>query len=68
MNSQRPVICLSEVLAFSAYNKTCVVKCSKHILVCSVIFQGLIKIRGDKCWRELTCMDYHYEVCSCPDY
>lgn len=43
-------------------------KCSKHILVCSVIFQGLIKIRGDKCWRELTCMDYHYEVCSCPDY
>lgn len=26
------------------------------------LFQGLIKIRGDKCWRELTCMDYHYEV------
>ncbi|XP_067162429.1 lipase maturation factor 1 isoform X3 [Apteryx mantelli] len=23
---------------------------------------GLIKIRGDRCWRELTCMDYHYEV------
>ncbi|XP_030339021.1 lipase maturation factor 1 isoform X2 [Strigops habroptila] len=23
---------------------------------------GLIKIRGDHCWRELTCMDYHYEV------
>lgn len=27
------------------------------------LFKGLIKIRGDKCWRDLTCMDYHYEVC-----
>ncbi|XP_066833870.1 lipase maturation factor 1 isoform X2 [Anser cygnoides] len=26
---------------------------------------GLIKIRGDRCWRELTCMDYHYEAPSC---
>ena len=24
--------------------------------------QGLIKIRGDQCWRDLTCMNYHYEV------
>ena len=23
---------------------------------------GLIKIRGDNCWRDLTCMNYHYEV------
>ncbi|XP_015149917.4 lipase maturation factor 1 isoform X3 [Gallus gallus] len=23
---------------------------------------GLIKIRGDHCWRDLTCMNYHYEV------
>ncbi|XP_045317779.1 lipase maturation factor 1 isoform X5 [Leopardus geoffroyi] len=23
---------------------------------------GLIKIRGDRCWRDLTCMDFHYEV------
>lgn len=23
---------------------------------------GLIKIRGDQCWRDLTCMNYHYEV------
>ncbi|XP_070939926.1 lipase maturation factor 1 isoform X3 [Macaca nemestrina] len=22
---------------------------------------GLIKIRGDRCWRDLTCMDFHYE-------
>ena len=26
------------------------------------LFQGLIKIRGDQCWRDLTCMNYHYEV------
>lgn len=27
-------------------------------------WQGLIKIRGDQCWRDLTCMDFHYEVSS----
>lgn len=32
------------------------------VCVFSLCFQGLIKIRGDKCWRDLTCMDYHYEV------
>ena len=26
--------------------------------------QGMIKIRGDQCWRDLTCMNYHYEVCN----
>uniref|UniRef100_A0A0B6ZS11 Lipase maturation factor n=1 Tax=Arion vulgaris TaxID=1028688 RepID=A0A0B6ZS11_9EUPU len=28
---------------------------------------GLIKIRGDKCWRELTCMNYHYETQPVPN-
>jgi hypothetical protein len=23
---------------------------------------GLIKMRGDSCWRDLTCLDYHYET------
>ena len=23
---------------------------------------GLIKIRGDQCWRELSCMNYFYET------
>ena len=34
------------------------------ILLTTVVFvgQGLIKIRGDQCWRDLTCMNYHYEV------
>ncbi len=28
---------------------------------------GLIKIRGDDCWRELTCMDHHYETQPMPN-
>ncbi|KAE8578938.1 hypothetical protein XENTR_v10023837 [Xenopus tropicalis] len=28
---------------------------------------GLIKIRGDRCWRDLTCMDYHYETQPVPN-
>ena len=25
-----------------------------------MIGAGLIKLRGDRCWRDLTCLDYHY--------
>ncbi|KAI1233647.1 hypothetical protein IHE44_0004085 [Lamprotornis superbus] len=37
------------------------------------MLEGLIKIRGDRCWRELTCMDYHYEPlalrpCACASW
>lgn len=28
---------------------------------------GLIKMRGDECWRNLTCMDYHYETQPLPN-
>jgi len=28
---------------------------------------GMIKIRGDQCWRSLTCMDYHYETQPMPN-
>ena len=28
---------------------------------------GLIKMRGDSCWRDLTCMDYHYETQPLPN-
>ncbi|UPM44567.1 lipase maturation factor family protein [Halocatena salina] len=28
---------------------------------------GLIKIRGDECWRDLTCLDYHYETQPMPN-
>ncbi|XP_030890152.1 lipase maturation factor 1 isoform X1 [Leptonychotes weddellii] len=29
--------------------------------------KGLIKIRGDRCWRDLTCMDFHYETQPVPN-
>lgn len=28
---------------------------------------GLIKIRGDRCWRDLTCMRYHHETQPIPN-
>ncbi len=28
---------------------------------------GLIKLRGDSCWRDLTCMYYHYETQPIPN-
>jgi len=27
---------------------------------------GLIKLRGDPCWRDLTCLDYHFETQPIP--
>lgn len=28
---------------------------------------GLIKLRGDSCWKDLTCLDYHYETQPIPN-
>jgi hypothetical protein len=28
---------------------------------------GLIKLRGDECWRNLTCMEYHHETQPLPN-
>jgi hypothetical protein len=28
---------------------------------------GLIKLRGDECWRRLTCMDFHHETQPMPN-
>src|SRR5688572_29206951 len=28
---------------------------------------GMIKLRGDSCWRDLTCMDYHHETQPMPN-
>src|SRR5260370_8015881 len=28
---------------------------------------GLIKLRGDTCWREMTCLDYYYETQPMPN-
>jgi hypothetical protein len=32
-----------------------------------MIGAGLIKIRGDQCWRDLTCLYYHYETQPIPN-
>ena len=32
-----------------------------------MIGAGLIKIRGDRCWRDLTCMTHHYETQPLPN-
>lgn len=29
---------------------------------------GLIKVRGDSCWRDLTCLFYHYETQPMPNF
>lgn len=41
-------------------------------LFCWLLFRvmfgaGLIKMRGDSCWRDLTCLDYHYETQPIPN-
>jgi hypothetical protein len=28
---------------------------------------GLIKLRGDPCWQDMTCLDYHYETQPMPN-
>jgi len=28
---------------------------------------GLIKLRGDRCWRDFTCLDYHFETQPMPN-
>ena len=28
---------------------------------------GMIKMRGDRCWRDLTCLDYHHETQPMPN-
>lgn len=32
-----------------------------------MIGAGMIKMRGDQCWRDLTCMNYHYETQPVPN-
>jgi len=37
-------------------------------LLFRVIFgAGLIKLRGDTCWRDFTCLDYHFETQPMPN-
>jgi len=33
----------------------------------SLFLKGLIKVRGDQCWRDLTCMNYFYQTQPVPN-
>ncbi|MFB6212076.1 MAG: lipase maturation factor family protein [Halobacteriales archaeon] len=39
----------------------------RWVLFRNMFGAGLIKIRGDRCWRDLTCLDYHYETQPMPN-
>ena len=39
----------------------------RWVLFRNMFGAGLIKVRGDGCWRDLTCLDYHYETQPMPN-
>ncbi|MFB6091119.1 MAG: lipase maturation factor family protein [Halobellus sp.] len=39
----------------------------RWVLFRNMFGAGLIKIRGDDCWRDLTCLDHHYETQPIPN-
>jgi hypothetical protein len=39
----------------------------RWLIVRIMLGAGLIKIRGDSCWRDLTCLQYHYETQPIPN-
>src|SRR5262249_20191187 len=41
---------------------TVVVWLFRWLIVRIMLGAGLIKLRGDPCWRELTCLDHHFET------
>ncbi|HET6204091.1 MAG TPA: lipase maturation factor family protein [Planctomycetota bacterium] len=44
-----------------------VLLCLRWLIVRIMLGAGLIKIRGDSCWRDLTCLLYHYETQPIPN-
>ena len=39
----------------------------RWVLFRNMFGAGLIKIRGDPCWRDLSCLDFHYETQPMPN-
>src|SRR5262249_2245178 len=39
----------------------------RWLIVRIMIGAGLIKLRGDECWRDLTCLLYHFETQPLPN-
>ncbi|HYY55309.1 MAG TPA: lipase maturation factor family protein [Candidatus Dormibacteraeota bacterium] len=59
-------------LAIFLGNATTAVPLPLVILIRWVLFRvefgaGLIKLRGDRCWRDLTCLYYHHETQPMPN-
>jgi hypothetical protein len=46
---------------------TVVIVLFRWMLFRTMFGAGLIKIRGDACWRDLTCLFYHYETQPMPN-
>jgi hypothetical protein len=44
-----------------------VVWCFRWLAFRIMLGAGLIKLRGDTCWRDLTCLDFHYETQPIPN-
>lgn len=43
-----------------------VIWCFRWMFFRTVLGAGLIKMRGDSCWRDLTCLHYHYQTQPIP--
>ena len=46
---------------------TAVIWLFRWLIVRIMLGAGLIKLRGDPCWRDLTCLYYHYETQPLPN-
>ncbi len=44
-----------------------VIWCFRWLIARIMLGAGLIKLRGDSCWRDLTCLVYHYETQPVPN-
>ncbi|HIB65485.1 MAG TPA: lipase maturation factor family protein [Phycisphaerales bacterium] len=44
-----------------------IIFCFRWMLFRVEVGAGLIKMRGDKCWKDLTCLEYHYETQPLPN-
>ena len=46
---------------------TAVIWLYRWLIVRIMLGAGLIKLRGDRCWRDLSCLYYHYETQPIPN-
>ncbi|HET8568419.1 MAG TPA: lipase maturation factor family protein [Candidatus Limnocylindria bacterium] len=66
------LLCEAGFLAIFLGNATVPVPLPLVILARWLVFRvefgaGMIKMRGDRCWRDLTCLDHHHETQPMPN-